>query len=373
MTCGRRWGKSLCAVAEAIREGVRKARAVIWWIAPTYSMAMIGWRKMMDLLPMELIANKSVSERRIELVNGSTIWVKSAQDPDSLRGEGLDLAILDEAAFIKEDAWNAAVRPALADKQGKAVFISTPLGRNWFWRVFLNGRDSSDEWRSWSFRTVDNPYIAESEVNAAQRSLPEAIFRQEFLAEFLEDAGSVFRNVVTCATAEPRHKAGRSVMGVDWGKHEDWTVISVMDAGKGEMIGFHRYNRIDYTFQVDRLKAWAERYKPVAILAESNAMGEPLIDQLRRDGLPVRGFATTHSSKAEVINGLALAFDQQEIRILPQPELINELQAFEMTQLPAGGWRYAAPEGMHDDCVISLALAWHAAKGGRRAGIMFTD
>jgi hypothetical protein len=95
-------------------------------------------------------------------------------------------------------------------------------------------------------------------------------------------------------------------------------------------------------------------------MAESNSMGEPIIEQLQRDGLPVRGFATTNATKAQIIEALALAFEQGAITILNDPTLIGELQAYEMARLPSGMVRYSAPEGMHDDGVMSLALAWSA-------------
>ena len=124
-----------------------------------------------------------------------------------------------------------------------------------------------------------------------------------------------------------------------------------------------RFNQIDYSVQRGRLQALAERYRPTVILAESNSMGEPIIEQLQRDGLPVRGFQTTNATKAAIIEGLALAFERQELRILNDATLIGELQAYEMDKTPSGMVRYGAPEGMHDDCVMSLALAW-AATGG---------
>jgi len=119
-----------------------------------------------------------------------------------------------------------------------------------------------------------------------------------------------------------------------------------------------RFNQIDYVVQRARLEALAGRYNPGTIIAESNAMGEPIIEQLQRDGLPVRGFTTTNASKAQAIEALALAFEQGTITILNDPVLIGELQAYEMKRSPSGMATYSAPEGMHDDTVMSLAMAW---------------
>lgn len=153
----------------------------------------------------------------------------------------------------------------------------------------------------------------------------------------------------------------RYVVGVDWGKHEDFTVITVMDTVLGEMVYLDRFNQIDYSYQSDRLKSVIDKYKPQTVLAEANSMGEAIIDQLRRDGVSVRGFTMTSASKSRIINELALAFERGSIKILPDHTLVSELQAFEATRLPGGGLRYAAPSGQHDDTVVSLALALEAS------------
>ena len=205
-----------------------------------------------------------------------------------------------------------------------------------------------------------------AEIEAAKRNLPERIFQQEYMAEFLEDAGQVFRRVIDATTAEPRESGDGVSVGVDWGKHEDFTVISVVDRD-GRMVGWERFNQIDYTVQLGRLEAVIDRYAPSQIVAESNSMGEPLVEQLQRRYGNVTGFKTTNQSKATLIEDLALAFERGEVAIFNEPVLVNELQAFEMSRLPSGMIRYAAPQGMHDDTVISLALAWHGLKRLRPA------
>lgn len=299
----------------------------------------------------------------VRFSGGGSVQVRSADDPQSLRGEGLTLCVLDECAFMAEAAWAESLRPALTDKLGGALFISTPKGRNWFWRLWQRGQDDSEpDWQSWAFPTIDNPYIAAGEIEAARRDLPERVYQQEYEALFLDDAGGVFRGVMAAATLQPQGPAtGRQyVMGVDWGKSADYTVITVLDVASGEMVEMDRSNQVDYRVQRQRLGALYERYKPTVILAESNAMGEPIIEQLQHDGMPVRGFTTTNATKAAIVEALALAFERGTIRVLADPVLVGELQAYEMDRLPSGMVRYSAPEGLHDDCVMSLALAWSA-------------
>jgi phage terminase large subunit-like protein len=323
-------------------------------------MSNVGWRLLKELARQIPGAQVRESERTITLPGKGTIGVRSADNPDSLRGEGLDFVAMDECAFTREEAWTASLRPALADRQGSAVFISTPLGRNWFWRMYQAAIGGEPGWAAWQLPTSDNPYIVPTEIEAARKLLPERIFQQEFMAQFLEDSGALFRRVTEAATAteigmQPGHEY---VMGVDWGKHDDFTVLAVLDTGTHAMVYMDRFAQIDYQVQLGRLKALYERYCPGTIIAEANSMGEPLIEQCTRMGLPVQPFVTTNATKTAAIDALALAFEQGDIKILNDPILIGELQAYEMERLPSGLMRYNAPEGMHDDTVMSLALAY---------------
>lgn len=357
MACGRRFGKSRLGALMCISMAAQGKRA--WWIAPSYPMAAIGWRMLKRLaLQIPGVAVREM-DRQIALPSGGSVQVRSADNPDSLRGDGLDFVVLDECAFIKEDAWMEALRPALADRQGRALFISTPKGRNWFWRLWQQADDA--EWQAWRFTSYDNPYIKASEIDAARRSLPERVFQQEFMAEFLEDGGGVFRRVLDAVLAAPQEKAQHGheyVIGVDWGKSSDFTVLTVVDATTGEVCCMDRFNQIDYAVQVGRLQALTERFNPYSVIVERNSIGEPLIEQLVRMGLPVQPFQTTNATKAQAIDALSLAFERGEIRIIDDAMLIAELQAYEMERLSSGLLRYSAPDGMHDDCVMSLALAW---------------
>lgn len=359
LDCGRRWGKTRLGVMECLTVAAQGGRA--WWVAPSYKMSEVGWRPLRRMASQIPNAEIRKADRLVEFQNGGSVTIRSADNPDSLRGEGLDFCVMDECAFIHENAWSEVLRPALADRKGSALFISTPKGRNWFWRLWMRGQDeSATDWSSWRFTSYENPYIANTEIDTAKESLPERIFRQEFLAEFIDDAGGVFRNVMACANAgekEP-NTDGEYLFGVDFGKHNDFTVIVVMDLRTKAMVKIDRFNQIDYTVQVGRLQALAEQYRPTTIIAERNSMGDPLVEDLQRRGLPVQPFTTTNASKAQIIDELALAFERREISILNDVVLVGELQAYEMERLPSGSFRYNAPSGMHDDTVMALALAW---------------
>jgi len=221
---------------------------------------------------------------------------------------------------------------------------------------------SDHEWHGWQLPTAANPYIAPAEIEAARLGLPERIFAQEFLAQFLDDAGGVFRRVMEAATATAQGGAiggHEYTFGVDWGRSNDYTAIAVLDITHSEIVALDRFNQIDYSLQLARLTALYERFRPRAIVAEANSMGQPLIEQLQVAGLPVVPFTTTAASKQIAVDALALAFERGSIRIIPDATLISELQAYEADRLPSGMLRYGAPSGIHDDTVMALMLAWH--------------
>lgn len=362
LSCGRRWGKTVLGgrvVMEVLRHHGKVA-----WVTPTFKNSRPLWRWSVQVTAPAVKAKRmsiSKTERTIETTRGGLLALFSGDNIDAIRGEAFHCVVLDEAARLPEDAWTDAIMPTLADYDGDAILISTPKGKNWFWLEWLKGQEMSADYASWQAPTSDNPMPSIRRAFEKVRDrVPEATYRQEWLAEFIE-GGTVFRRITEAATAQRQDSAidGHAyVFGVDWGKHNDWTVITVLDITDKALVHLDRFNQIDYTLQASRLKALAERFQPVSILAESNSMGEPLIDQLRRDGLPVQPFQTTNATKTAAIDGLALAFEQGAIRILPDVTLIGELQAYEMERLPSGALRYSAPGGMHDDTVMALALAW---------------
>ena len=364
LNSGRRFGKSQAAVNEAIKIAVALPQgSIIWVVAPVFAQAMINWRKFKFFLPKEIIKSVNKSEKYIELVNDSTIWIKSGDNPDTLRGEGIDLVIVDEAAMVKKDVWEEALRPALADKQGKGIFISTPKGHNWFFDMWTRGQDPEfPDYESWSFPTAANPYIDPKEIDEARRTLPEMIYRQEFLAEFLDEIGAVFRGVEGCIKGElsPDPVQGDEyVMGVDVAKYVDFTVLCVLNH-RGELVDFERFNQIDWSFQKQRIIAKAEKYNARVVL-DSTGVGDPIFEDLRNYGLNVEGYKFTHESKKKLVEGLSIAIEQNQISYPDIPVLINELRIFGFEISATGTIKYNAPAGYHDDCVISLALATYGS------------
>lgn len=367
VACGRRWGKTILGMDACIEAALAYSHPVAWF-APTYKYLADVWRDMKELL-LPYTTRSDSTERRIELVSGGIVDMWSLDGGEAGRGRKYRRVVVDEAALVPDlgMVWSAAIRPTLTDLGGDAFFLSTPRGRNDFWGLYQQGLDPlQEDWQCWQMPTSTNPYIDRSELDAARRDLPERIYQQEYLAEFLEDS-AVFRNIRESATATPQYwkdwqEGHEYVIGVDWGKYEDYSVFAIIDMTLGELCFLDRSNRIEYQIQLERLKDLVRHYHPRQVIAESNSIGTPLAEQLRRAGIPLQEFNTTNKSKQDLVEGLMLGLERGQLKILNDPILIGELQAFEATRLPGGGLRYAAPDGYHDDCVMALGLAWTAVE-----------
>jgi hypothetical protein len=364
INCGRRWGKTKYCGRKLIEPALHGYPTA--WFAPTNKMMAEVWREVVGRT-QPLIKRSNASDHRIELITDGVIEMWSLENFESTRGRKYKRAVIDEAAMVQNlgEAWQAVIRPTLTDLKGDAFLPSTPKGRNFFWECFQRGLDPHQEdWACWQMPTSTNPYIDPLEIEAARRELPERIFQQEYLALFLENAGGVFRKVRAAATAERRDPYdGQFAMGVDWAQKHDFTVLTVIDVQTKRMVDWDRFNQIDWEVQRSRLQTLAAKWKAFRIVAEHNSIGGPNIEALQRMDLPVVAFEMTPSSKPPLIESLALAFEQDEITILNDPLLIGELEAYERTVSEhTGRSRYSAPEGQHDDTVISLALAWHAVQ-----------
>ena len=364
LSAGRRWGKTRLGVNECLDVAAQGGRA--WWVSPSYKTSEVGWRPLRQIVRKIPGAEIRLVDRVVNFPGGGFVAVRSADNPDSLRGEGLDFVVMDECAFMQREAWTEAIRPALSDRQGKVLFISTPKGRNWLWEIYQRGVSGEEGWQSWTFPTSSNPFIAKEEIEAAKRDLPEMIFRQEYLAEFIDDAGGVFRRVQEAAVLEPKeYEEGKQyIAGVDVAASVDFTVVSVLDAESKDQVYLDRFNRVDYPVLIDRLEAVYHRYHLTSMVVESNSIGRPVIDELVARGLNIVPFTTTSATKQSIIQNLQAAFENGQIRILNNPVLVGELLSFESKRNASGGFSYSAPDGMNDDCVMSLAIAWYGANSG---------
>lgn len=340
------------------------------YYAPAYPYLTEIWREIRNTCA-EITKDKSEQEKRLELTTGGVIRLWSLDDPDTSRGHKYRRVVIDEAAKVAklEEAWNNTVRPTLADYHGDAFFPSTPRGRDFFWQLYCRGMDEQyPDWTSWQLPTSVNPHIAQSEIDEMQQNLPERVFQQEILAEFVEDAGGVFRKVREAIDAGRKENedpaAGRRYfLGVDLARVNDFTVLAVMDDA-GRQVYFERFNQISWERQKESILRIAERYRAHVVI-DSTGVGDPIWEQIRRSGVSAEGFQLTNSSKERLIDNLAIGIEQGQLRLMDIETQTNELIAYEYEILPSRNVRMNAPEGMHDDCVIALAMAaWKVQRRG---------
>jgi hypothetical protein len=360
--CGRRFGKTRLALIRSLKPVIQKHLPVAYF-APTYKMLTEFWREAVELYkPVIIEMNKA--EHRFSVIGGGSFQMWSLDSADTVRGRKYALALIDEAAMVAnlEDAWNAVIRPTLTDYEGGADFYSTPKGLGFFHSLYARGdNDEFPDWTAFHFPSVANPYISASEVETAREELPADIFRQEYLAEFIQGEGAVFRNITANlykgGDAAKDHKDHTLVAGVDWGQVNDFTVISIGCRDCRKELHLDRFNQIDWHFQRARITAAVKTWGVRDVLVEVNSIGSPNFDELAREGLPVRAFSTTAQSKPPLIQSLALALEKSEIKLLDVPVATRELEAYEATRsTKTGRISYNAATGFHDDTVIARAL-----------------
>lgn len=371
---GRRAGKS--TLAQHLLAHVALHARPAGYFAPTYKLLAEFWREVRAVLE-PVTRMKSEQDHRLELITGGTLECWSMDDPNPARGRKYALIVVDEAAMVHDllEIWQLALRPTLTDLAGGAWFMSTPRGLNDFWSLYQQGQDTLNvDWQSWQMPTSVNPFISTDELVSAQHELPERAWAQEYRAEFLQlEGGGVFRGVDAVARLEPQPPTQyhQYVFGVDWGRSNDFTVISIIDATTLEQVAVDRFTQIDWEFQSERLHRWADLYQPRAIVAETNAMGNPMVERLQqgygrvygdsRRALPMQPWLATNASKAAAIQSLSLAIENGDITLLDDQVQTGELLAYEAERLASGMLRYGAPQGQHDDTVIALALAYLGA------------
>lgn len=382
LAAGRRWRKTTMALHPAIAAALKGQ--VILWGAPVFEQTRIGWEELKHAAGGVFEFKEGIREA-ISPTNGRIVF-KTLDEPDSARGFTFHGAIFDEASLIKPDAYYEVVEPILADTGGWFLALFTPKGRNWVWREAM-GASEREHSAAWQVPTLgvriddntlvraphelENPHFPFEEAERLFQTLPRKTFEQEFLAQYVDESGGVFRNVRVNATAQrstpSEHEHHHIVMGVDWAQMNDFTVLTCICATCKREVDKDRFNQVSWSVQRSRLVAMAQRWKPSRILAESNSIGSPNIEELTKEGLPIVPFETTAASKPPLIQSLILAFEKSELTILNDAQTINELEAFEEKRsAQTGRPTYSAPQGLHDDCVISLALALWAALSGQQ-------
>ena len=356
LVCGRRWGKTRLGATLALQTALSGGH--VFWVAPTYSVTGIAWRLLRTLVsPLNVIISEST--RTITFQSGGWISCRSGDRPDLLRGESLDLVILDEADFIPdgERLWTEVLRPALADRKGKAVMISTPNVENgWFHALFREGQDSKNKSsiKSWQFSSYTNPHLDPKELDVLRGQISEIAFRREILAEFVSAAGALIKPE-WIKLSDPPEIHGPVYMACDLAistkDGADYTAIVCLTKTQDGRIFILSAVRTRAPFNsiLEFIKGQASIWNPELIGIEAVQYQQAVVQELlRTTSLPVIGLKPD-KDKVSRFTPLQARFEQGLVHVNPSipPHYLQELQAF--------------PVGSHDDMVDATAYAYQLA------------
>lgn len=341
-----------------------------WWVAPVSTQADIAYTRMIQYMPRDMYETNS-THKTITLINGAVIWCKGADRPDTLYGDDVHAAVIDEASRFKEDAWYA-VRSTLTATRGPIRIIGNVKGRkNWFYslaRTAQKGHPDMGYHKITAYDAVEAGVLAVEEIEGVKSEIPEQVFRELYLAEPSDDGGNPFglSHIFNCV--RPLSALPPRVWGWDLGKKVDWTVGIALDV-HGHVCRFERF-QLPWPDAIKRILIVNER---TPALVDSTGLGDPVVEMLQREtgssfkppvmgkvkpaGMQTvfQGYHFTSISKQKLMEGLAVAIQSGTIGY-PDGEIVRELNNFEYEHTRIGV-RYSAPEGMHDDCVCALALA----------------
>jgi len=358
LCCGRRWGKSELAVDLLCDTALDNFP--VGYFTPTYKLLDGTYRECVSIL--EPVIERKREHQFIELVGGGKIDFWSLENEMSGRSRKYKKIVADEVAFVKNfwAIWTESLRPTLTDLKGDAWFLSTPRGKNDFFKIFMRGKQGEANWASWQMSTYTNPFIDPNEIDEAKRDLPALAFSQEYMAEFNDNIANPFGYDFIRLCTMGQSSLPPVCFGIDLAKSQDWTVIIGLDQF-GQVCHFDRFQK-DWHQTVQAIKLLPN----VTTQMDSTGVGDPITEQIQIARGNVIGKKFTQTSKQQIMEGLAVAIQQRKI-LFPEGHIKDELENFEF-EYTRTGVKYSAPQGLHDDCVCALALAWDVHKGASQSG-----
>jgi len=345
---------------------ILKENQAVWWVAPVYQQAEIAFRRMRAQVNIRDFFHTNESKLVLTTPIGSRIEFKSAEKPDNLYGDDVYAAVFDEASRAREDSW-FALRSTLTATKGKCKLIGNVKGKkNWFYKLgerAKSGEPNMEYFKITAYDAAKEGILEVEEIEQAKRDLPDYVFKELYLAEPAEDNSNPFGydNIEKCIN---NTLSGTPIAyGIDLAKYTDWTVIIGLNA-EGKVCYFDRFQ-----------KDWDQTMKHISNLIgntptflDSTGLGDPIVEQLQKKHPRVYGFKFTSQSKQQLMECLVVAVQEGNIGF-PEGVIADEMRNFEF-EYTRTGVKYTAPSGLHDDCVMSLALAYQC-KLKNKPGLFF--
>jgi len=366
LCAGRRFGKSRLGVQlciEKAREGGR-----VWWVAPTFAIARIGWRDVVaaaSVFPKESGVDIKVGDMTVTFPGGGQIAVKSADNPQRLRGEGLNFLVMDEAAFVREETWTEVLRPTLTENKGGALFISTPIGMdNWFYHLWEKAI-VADDWARFQYPTTANPMIDPKEVESAKEELGELVYAQEYLAEFISEGAQIFKSdwfnyyqkgVGTVRVGADKYDINNDLMkfatvdlAVSTRESADYTVMSIfghhIESDRLFLLDMVR-ERLEAPDIVPTIKKKVTEHNLEWVGIEKTGYQLAIVQFARREGLRIKELRADKDKRSRALP-LSAKMERGLVYFPKDEDWIGDVERELLT----------FPVGAHDDIVDTLAYA----------------
>tara|TARA_R110000796_G_scaffold149082_1_gene265957 strand:- start:25 stop:1236 length:1212 start_codon:yes stop_codon:yes gene_type:complete len=367
---GRQFGKTIMAENQATKWCLDNEGWKVVWVSPTYKQCKKVFKDIRRALDGAKIYGKKPNESDLVIyfANGSELLFYSAEAYDSIRGETFDAGVGDEMAFWKREAWTEVLKATLLVRGKKFLGLSTPKGKNLFYEL-ANQAHVNNDYKTFSGTSYDNPFIDVKEIEDAKRTLPDHIFRQEYLAEFLDDGGSVFRNIKECI--KQGSASASYYFGVDLGRADDYTVLTIVDSNNNEVF-CDRWRHMNWSAIISNVVTNLNKYKAVGYV-ESNGAQDSIYEQIKSgvnyNKSSIKPFTTTAKSKPIIIEDMIVNFENMDIGIIGHDWQVAELEVFTYEyNMKTRNVRYSAPTGLHDDYVMSRAICNHAFRSEKSTG-----
>jgi hypothetical protein len=359
LNIGRQWGKTMLAMNQVYYWAINNPGVNIGWVSPVYKQSEKVYDEMAKAFQPNFI--KVNAQKLTITVNNSTIQFFSSERYDNIRGFTFDYLVCDEFAFMAEQAWTEVLRATVLIKGKKVLLISTPRGKNHFFNLFnLDGINNQYK----SFRMTSYDGLAEkNEIDGAKYTLPEHIFKQEYLAEFVDNGSGVFTDVQMVNET----KGTKYYAGIDLGRADDYTVLTILNEN-GRMVFCERWRHNTWQNIINSMLLVLNKYKPRTLM-EVNSIGDVLFEQMKKSYTQLYPFVTTSKSKQDIVEGLQVAVQNKEFSILELDWLKKEFDLFTYEYNPkTRNIKYSAPTGFHDDGIISCCLAYQCYKEYKSKG-----
>tara|TARA_Y100000385_G_scaffold85253_1_gene87484 strand:- start:653 stop:1909 length:1257 start_codon:yes stop_codon:yes gene_type:complete len=374
LCAGRRFGKSRLGVQLCLEQALDGGR--VWWVAPTFAIARVGWRDVVAAaseFPKEAGVNIKLGDMEVTFPSGGSISVKSADNPQRLRGEGLNYLVMDEAAFVREETWTEVLRPTLTENKGSALFISTPIGMdNWFYHLWEKA-DTAEDWARFQYPTVSNPIIDPAEVESAREDLGELVFAQEYLAEFISEGAQIFRSswfnyfkqgVGTIWADGKKYKESELQrfatvdLAVSTKESADYTVISVFgyhsEDDKLFMLDMFR-DRVEAPDIVPQIERMVGIHNLEWVGIERAGYQLAIVQFARRQGIKIKELRADKDKRSRALP-LSAKMERGLVYFPKDADWVSEVERELLT----------FPIGVHDDIVDTLAYATLAGNKKRK-------